>query len=73
VLDARGADDREGRELAATIQAVADELAAAADLARTKQSGDPVVIVRGRSDLVTTSDGPGARVSLRARIQDLFR
>jgi coenzyme F420-0:L-glutamate ligase/coenzyme F420-1:gamma-L-glutamate ligase len=73
LLDARGTTDREGRELAASIQAVADELAAAADLARTKQSGDPVVVIRGRADLVTKSDGFGAKVSLRSRIQDLFR
>jgi coenzyme F420-0:L-glutamate ligase/coenzyme F420-1:gamma-L-glutamate ligase len=73
LLDERGSVDREGRELSATIQAVADELAAAADLARTKESGDPVVIIRGRADLLTSSPGAGAKVSLRARIQDLFR
>jgi coenzyme F420-0:L-glutamate ligase/coenzyme F420-1:gamma-L-glutamate ligase len=73
LLDARGSVDREGRELSATIQAVADELAAAADLARTKTSGEPVVIIRGRADLLTSSPGAGAKVSIRARIQDLFR
>ncbi|MGK2878610.1 MAG: coenzyme F420-0:L-glutamate ligase [Solirubrobacterales bacterium] len=73
LLDERGGVDRDGRELAATIQAVADELAAAADIARSKDSGEPVVVVRGRSDLVISGDGPGATASLRERSQDLFR
>ena len=73
LIDERGGVDREGREMNATIQAVADELAAASDLARSKVSGEPVVVVRGRSDLVISGDGPGALVSLRDRTQDLFR
>lgn len=73
LIDERGGADREGREMNATIQAVADELAAASDLARTKVSGEPVVVIRGRSDLVISGDGPGALVSLRDRAQDLFR
>lgn len=73
LIDERGGVDREGREMNATIQAVADELAAASDLARSKISGEPVVVVRGRSDLVISGDGPGALVSLRDRAQDLFR
>ncbi|MGH2960262.1 MAG: coenzyme F420-0:L-glutamate ligase, partial [Solirubrobacterales bacterium] len=50
LIDERGGVDREGREMSATIQAVADELAAAADLARSKVSGEPVAVIRGRSD-----------------------
>lgn len=73
LLDERGETDREGRELTATIQSVADELAAAADLARGKSSGEPVVVVRGRADLVLEADGPGAKSSIRARTEDLFR
>lgn len=73
LLDIRGQTDRDGRELAASIQAVADELAGAADLARGKASGEPIVIVRGRPDLVTAADGPGAAASVRAREEDLFR
>lgn len=73
LLDQRGRVDREGRELAATIQAVGDELAAAADLARGKASGLPVVNVRGLSQLVTQIDGPGAVAGLRLRSEDLFR
>jgi coenzyme F420-0:L-glutamate ligase/coenzyme F420-1:gamma-L-glutamate ligase len=73
LIDERGSRDRDGRELTATVQGIADELAAAADLARSKASGEPVVIVRGRSDLVISPDGPGAAASLRDRTQDLFR
>ncbi|MBI2691284.1 MAG: coenzyme F420-0:L-glutamate ligase [Solirubrobacterales bacterium] len=73
LIDERGDIDRDGREMNATIQAVADELAAASDLARSKTSGEPVVVIRGRSELVITGDGPGAAASLRDRTQDLFR
>lgn len=71
--DLRGETDRDGRELAATVIATADEIAGAADLARAKDSGQPVVIVRGRGDLVTRDDGPGAAAGLRSRAEDLFR
>jgi coenzyme F420-0:L-glutamate ligase/coenzyme F420-1:gamma-L-glutamate ligase len=71
--DRRGEADRDGRELAATEIAIADELAAAADLARKKASGQPVVVVRGRGDLVTEEDGPGAVAMIRAADDDLFR
>ncbi|MFY9488767.1 MAG: coenzyme F420-0:L-glutamate ligase [Solirubrobacterales bacterium] len=72
VIDQRGGADREGRVLTATQVAVADELAAAADLARHKSSGEPVVLVRGRADLVSEADGPGALKLLRDRSADLF-
>lgn len=73
VHDARGQHDREGRELMATQQAVGDELAAAADLARGKASGEPLVLVRGCERFVTETDGPGASTLLRDRSEDLFR
>lgn len=73
LLDLRGSSDRNGREMQATITAVADELAAAADLARTKDGHQPVVVVRGRADLVMETDGLGVTSSLRERSQDLFR
>ena len=47
VVDLRGTTDAPGRELAVTEVCVADELAAAAELAKGKASGIPVVIVRG--------------------------
>jgi coenzyme F420-0:L-glutamate ligase/coenzyme F420-1:gamma-L-glutamate ligase len=71
--DWRGRPDARGRELAATWIAVADEAAAAADLVRGKDTGEPVVIVRGLERFVTGADGPGAAALVRARDEDLFR
>jgi coenzyme F420-0:L-glutamate ligase/coenzyme F420-1:gamma-L-glutamate ligase len=71
--DWRGRTDRAGRELHATVLAAADELAAAADLARTKDGGQPVILVRGASRHVTDGDGPGAAALIRAASEDLFR
>lgn len=73
VDDLRGGTDRDGRELVATVTATADELAAAANLARGKNSGEPVVRIRGRSDLVSDADGPGAAAIQRDPSEDLFR
>lgn len=73
LLDMTGTSDSHGRELTATITAVADEMAAAADLARRKADGLPVVVVRGRPDLVIEQPGPGAVAGLRERSSDLFR
>jgi coenzyme F420-0:L-glutamate ligase/coenzyme F420-1:gamma-L-glutamate ligase len=72
VDDWRGRRDAGGRELAATIVAVADEAAAAADLARTKDGREPAVLVRGLERHVTVADGPGAAALVRARSEDLF-
>ncbi len=47
ILDLRGTTDRIGSELRATRIAIADEIAAAADLARGKAEGVPAVVVRG--------------------------
>jgi coenzyme F420-0:L-glutamate ligase/coenzyme F420-1:gamma-L-glutamate ligase len=71
--DWRGRRDAEGRELAATQLAVADAVAAASELARSKDSREPVVIVSGLGRLVTDDDGPGAAALVRARSDDLFR
>ena len=71
--DWRGRRDRAGRELTATVVALADELAAAADLAREKDAGVPAVVVRGLGQRVTDSDGPGAAVVRRPAEDDLFR
>jgi coenzyme F420-0:L-glutamate ligase/coenzyme F420-1:gamma-L-glutamate ligase len=71
--DWRGRTDGFGRQLSATWIAVADELAAAADLARTKDGHQPVVQIRGAGRHVTTNDGPGALALLRPAEQDLFR
>jgi coenzyme F420-0:L-glutamate ligase / coenzyme F420-1:gamma-L-glutamate ligase len=71
--DWRGRTDASGRELKATWIAVADELAAAADLARTKDGRQPVVLVRGAGRHVTVEDGPGAAALVRPESEDLFR
>jgi coenzyme F420-0:L-glutamate ligase/coenzyme F420-1:gamma-L-glutamate ligase len=71
--DWRGRADADGRELEATLIAVADEAAAAADLVRDKASRVPVAIVHGLERHVTTEDGPGARSLHRPRGEDLFR
>jgi coenzyme F420-0:L-glutamate ligase/coenzyme F420-1:gamma-L-glutamate ligase len=73
INDLRGEVDAHGRELRVTELATADALAAAADLARGKASGEPAVIVRGLARLVTDDDGPGARALLRDVEEDLFR
>ena len=47
LVDLRGKPDAAGREMKATVLAVADELASAADLAGGKVEQRPVVVVRG--------------------------
>ena len=71
--DERGGTDRDGRALSVTLVAVADELAAAADLVRRKADGVPVVVLRGVDpSLLTADDGPGAAAIVRATAEDLF-
>ncbi len=71
--DWRGRTDARGRELRATWIAVADELAAAADLARAKDAMQPAVLVSGAGRHVTADDGPGVLPLLRDAATDLFR
>ncbi|TML97134.1 MAG: coenzyme F420-0:L-glutamate ligase [Actinobacteria bacterium] len=71
--DWRGRPDAAGRELRATWIAVADQLAAAADLARRKDGRQPVVLVRGAERHVMEVDGPGAAALIRPEAEDLFR
>ena len=74
VDDWRGREDLHGRELAATAIAVADHLAAAAELARDKTSATPAVVVSGVGRWRTDDDGPGAAAALqRPAADDLFR
>lgn len=72
VVDERGAADRHGRELQATVIATADHVASAADLMRSKASGQPAVVVSGLGGHVTSDDGPGAAVLVRPAAEDLF-
>jgi coenzyme F420-0:L-glutamate ligase/coenzyme F420-1:gamma-L-glutamate ligase len=71
--DWRGQADADGRELHATAIAIADEAAAAADLARAKDSREPAVRIRGLERHVTPGDGPGVTALVRAADEDLFR
>jgi coenzyme F420-0:L-glutamate ligase/coenzyme F420-1:gamma-L-glutamate ligase len=71
--DWRGRRDGAGRELRATVVAIADQVAAAADLVRGKDSRQPVVLVRGLERFITNEDGPGAAALVRPEEEDLFR
>jgi len=71
--DWRGRRDASGRELGATLIAIADEVAAAADLVRGKDSQMPAVVVRGLDRYVGAEDGPGAAALRRSPGEDLFR
>ncbi|WP_327677486.1 coenzyme F420-0:L-glutamate ligase [Kitasatospora sp. NBC_00458] len=71
--DHRGRTDSHGNELALTVTATADELAAAADLVKGKSTGTPVAVVRGLGHLVTAEDGGGVRPLLRPADEDMFR
>jgi coenzyme F420-0:L-glutamate ligase/coenzyme F420-1:gamma-L-glutamate ligase len=73
VDDWRGRTDATNRTLKATAIAVADELAAAADLTRTKDGLLPLVLIRGADRHVTADDGPGAAALIRPEPEDLFR
>ncbi len=64
-----GSHDRHGNELLVTEVAVADEVAAAADLVKGKLTGVPVAVVRG---LAMPDDGSTAARLLRGGADDLF-
>jgi coenzyme F420-0:L-glutamate ligase / coenzyme F420-1:gamma-L-glutamate ligase len=66
-----GARDTYGNELQVTAMAVADELAAAADLVKGKLRGRPVAVVRGLGGLVSGTDS-SARELLRDPGRDMF-
>ncbi|HEX9031954.1 MAG TPA: coenzyme F420-0:L-glutamate ligase [Streptosporangiaceae bacterium] len=71
--DHRGQADTFGNLLEVTVAAVADELAAAAELVKGKTDQVPVAVVRGLSELVTGDDGPGATALVRPAAEDMFR
>lgn len=68
--DLRGTPDHDGRVMKATVRAVADELASAAELTLGKRSGRPVAIVRGAA--FTRGEGSIRDVLMPAEY-DLFR
>jgi coenzyme F420-0:L-glutamate ligase/coenzyme F420-1:gamma-L-glutamate ligase len=71
--DLRGRVDGYGNLLEVTVRAVADEVAALADLVKGKLDGHPAALVRGLAHLVTDDDGPGAAALLRGPDADWFR
>jgi coenzyme F420-0:L-glutamate ligase / coenzyme F420-1:gamma-L-glutamate ligase len=71
--DWRGRRDARGMQLRATWLAVADAAAALGELARAKDSAEPVVLVDGLARFLDDEDGPGAGALLRALDEDLFR
>ncbi|MET4060722.1 coenzyme F420-0:L-glutamate ligase/coenzyme F420-1:gamma-L-glutamate ligase [Arthrobacter sp. UYP6] len=77
MLDLRGTADAFGQEMKATMTAVADEIAAAADLVKGKTSQCPVAVLRGLPDLVHPegffSADRGARALVRPAARDMFR
>ena len=72
LLDLAGTDDANGSPLRVTAPAIADEVAAAADLVRGKALGRPFAVVRGLGHLTTTEAGPGAQALVRSEDDDLF-
>jgi len=79
--DHRGQADTFGSVLEVTVAAVADEIAAAAELVKGKTEQVPVAIVRGLAELVIGAasgddpdrDGPGAAALIRPAAEDMFR
>ena len=69
LIDYRGERDANGKLLQATIIALADELASAAELVMGKADRVPVAIIRG----VTSGGGGNGRDLIRPEEKDLFR
>jgi coenzyme F420-0:L-glutamate ligase / coenzyme F420-1:gamma-L-glutamate ligase len=70
LVDHRGRPDDDGRVMQATVIAVADELASAAELVMGKTRRVPATVIRGYCDPGPSGTG---RCLLRAQEQDLFR
>jgi coenzyme F420-0:L-glutamate ligase / coenzyme F420-1:gamma-L-glutamate ligase len=69
LTDLRGTPDDAGREMHATVLAIADDLASAAGVVMRKTARAPVVVVRG---LELAGDGSG-RDLVRPAAEDVFR
>jgi len=70
--DLTGKPDAFNRTLEMTVVAVADEIAAASELVRPKDSLTPFALIRGLEHLVTREHGPGAQAIVRPTEEDLF-
>jgi len=71
IKDERGTKDGYGYELRAAVTAIADEIAAAAELVMGKKDGVPVVIVRGCG--MEKKEEGSVKELLRPAAEDLFR
>ena len=71
IKDERGTKDGYGYELRAAVTAIADEIAAAAELVMGKKDGVPVVIVRGCQ--TEKKEEGSVKELLRPATEDLFR
>ncbi|HEV3103561.1 MAG TPA: coenzyme F420-0:L-glutamate ligase [Candidatus Dormibacteraeota bacterium] len=69
LIDMRGTPDDSGREMHATVLAIADDLASAAGLVMRKTARSPVVVIRG---LELAGDGRGRQL-IRPADEDVFR
>jgi coenzyme F420-0:L-glutamate ligase / coenzyme F420-1:gamma-L-glutamate ligase len=69
LIDLRGTPDDAGRDMHATVLAIADDLASAAGLVMRKTARAPVVVIRG---LELEGDGQG-RDLIRPAAEDVFR
>jgi coenzyme F420-0:L-glutamate ligase/coenzyme F420-1:gamma-L-glutamate ligase len=72
LADYRGLTDVAGYELSASVLAVADEIAAAAELVMHKLAGKPVALVRGYQAPLVAEPGTGQDLLMDAD-RDLFR
>ena len=70
LLDLRGGEDLQGRELSHTVISVADELACAAGLLMEQSAAVPAVIVRGYKYIPAEGNG---QILIRPAEADLFR
>ena len=70
--DLRGGVDADGRPLVVTARALADEVAAAADLVKGKADGVPAALVRGLPRRWFAADADGARTLVRTGPGDWF-
>jgi len=70
--DLRGGVDHDGRPLAVTMRAVADEVAASADLVKGKANGIPAALVRGLDPACFDASADGARRLVRTGPGDWF-
>ncbi len=72
LVDHRGALDHDGRPMAVTVRAIADELCAAADLVRGKTDGIPAAVLTGVPSAWFDAAAPGARTIVRTGASDWF-